>query len=84
MDCKKALVEAEGDMDTALEALRKKGLAQVDKKSGRAASEGTIETYIHTGTHASVEPTLARCPTAWFTRLFTHGAVYFAQAQSWA
>ena len=51
MDCKKALVEAEGDTTVALEALRARGLAQVDKKSGRAASEGTIETYIHTGTH---------------------------------
>jgi hypothetical protein len=51
MDCKKALVEAEGDVDTAMEALRARGLAQVDKKSGRAASEGTIETYIHTGRH---------------------------------
>jgi elongation factor Ts len=54
MDCKKALVEAEGDIDAATEALRKKGLAQVDKKSGRAASEGTIETYIHTGAKLGV------------------------------
>jgi len=54
MDCKKALVEAEGDVDTAMEALRARGLAQVDKKSGRAASEGTIETYIHTGAKLGV------------------------------
>merc|ERR1740130_1861426 len=44
MDCKKAL----------LEAVRARGLAQVDKKSGRAASEGTIETYIHTGAKLGV------------------------------
>ena len=50
MDCKKALVEAEGDVDAATEALRAKGLAAVDKKAGRSASEGMIETYIHTGT----------------------------------
>merc|ERR1719483_1232525 len=54
MDCKKALVEAEGDTTVALEALRARGLAQVDKKSGRAASEGTIETYIHTGAKLGV------------------------------
>ena len=50
MDCKKALVEAEGNAEVAVEALRAKGLAAVDKKAGRSASEGIIETYIHTGT----------------------------------
>ena len=49
MDCKKALVEAEGNAEVAVEALRAKGLAAVDKKAGRSASEGIIETYIHTG-----------------------------------
>merc|ERR1712129_172367 len=43
-----------GNVDTAMEALRARGLAQVDKKSGRAASEGTIETYIHTGAKLGV------------------------------
>jgi elongation factor Ts len=42
MECKKALVEAGGDMDTAIEALRKSGLAQADKKSSRVAAEGRI------------------------------------------
>ena len=48
MDCKKALVENEGDMDAAMEFLRKKGLAQADKKASRSASEGIVETYVHT------------------------------------
>jgi len=42
MDCKKALVEADGDLDGAIESLRKKGAATADKKSGRATSEGVI------------------------------------------
>ena len=49
MDCKKALVEVEGDMEVALEALRKKGMLVADKKAGRKASEGIVETYVHTG-----------------------------------
>lgn len=42
MECKKALVEANGDMDTAIENMRKAGLAKADKKSGRTAAEGVI------------------------------------------
>lgn len=42
MECKKALVEADGDMESAAEALRKSGLAKADKKAGRVASEGMI------------------------------------------
>ena len=42
MECKKALVETSGDMDAAIEQLRKTGLAKADKKSGRVAAEGTI------------------------------------------
>ena len=49
MDCKKALVEAEGDVEKASEWLRAKGLATAAKKSDRATSEGLIQTYIHTG-----------------------------------
>jgi len=54
MDCKKALVDASGDVETATEALRKKGLASAEKRAGRAASEGIIETYIHTGAKLGV------------------------------
>lgn len=43
MDCKKALLETSGDMDAAIEYIRKKGLAQAEKKGGRTAAEGTIE-----------------------------------------
>ena len=49
MDCKKALVDNDGDVEAAMEFLRKKGLASAEKKSSRAAKEGIIETYIHTG-----------------------------------
>ena len=49
MDCKKALQEADGDFEKAEEALKKKGLATVEKKSGRVATEGIVEAYIHMG-----------------------------------
>ncbi|BBL76732.1 translation elongation factor Ts [Methylomagnum ishizawai] len=42
MECKKALTEADGDMEAAIEAMRKSGLAKADKKSGRTAAEGCI------------------------------------------
>merc|ERR1719424_1458624 len=54
MDCKKALVEFNEDFDAATEALRAKGLASADKKASRAAKEGIIETYIHTGAKLGV------------------------------
>jgi elongation factor Ts len=47
MDCKKALLEVKGDMDKALEFLRKKGLATAQRRAGRAMTEGTIQFYIH-------------------------------------
>lgn len=49
MDCKNALGETEGDMEKAVDLLRKKGLAVAAKRAGRATSEGVIETYIHAG-----------------------------------
>ncbi len=54
MDCKKALVENDGDMDKAVEWLRQKGIASAEKKSGRVAAEGAIGTYIHTGARVGV------------------------------
>ena len=48
-DAKKALVEAEGDFDKALEAMRKKGLTKAEKKGDREAREGLIESYVHSG-----------------------------------
>ena len=47
MDCKKALTEADGDMEKAVDILREKGLAQAAKKSGRVAAEGIVGSYIH-------------------------------------
>lgn len=49
MDCKEALAETGGDMDKAVEHLRKKGLATAQKRAGRAMSQGIIESYIHMG-----------------------------------
>ena len=49
MDCKKALVASNGDMDAAVEYLREKGLAAANKKSGRIAAEGAVDSYIHMG-----------------------------------
>lgn len=47
MDCKKALMETNGDMEKAVEYLREKGLAKAAKKAGRIAAEGVVEAYIH-------------------------------------
>jgi len=47
MDCKNALVEAEGDFDKAIEILRKRGAAKAAKKAGRTTNEGIIHAYIH-------------------------------------
>ena len=54
MDCKKALVENEGDMNKSIEWLRQKGIASAEKKSGRIAAEGSIGSYIHTGSRVGV------------------------------
>jgi elongation factor Ts len=49
IDCRNALQQAGGDLDRAVEILHAKGLATAEKKAGRAATEGLIEAYIHTG-----------------------------------
>ncbi len=49
MDCKNALSECDGDMDQAVDFLRKKGLATAQKRAGRAMTEGIIQSYIHLG-----------------------------------
>ena len=46
MDCKNALVATEGDMEKAVEYLREKGLAASNKKSGRIAAEGAVDSYL--------------------------------------
>lgn len=54
MDCKKALIEANGDMDKAVELLRKKGASVAEKRSGNATAEGLIHAYIHPGAQIGV------------------------------
>ena len=54
MDCKKALNETDGNVEKALEWLRKKGIASAEKKSGRVAAEGSVGSYIHTGSRVGV------------------------------
>ena len=49
MDCKKALAESDGDVTKAVEWLRQKGITSAEKKQGRAATEGIVDSYIHTG-----------------------------------
>src|SRR3989442_8038490 len=49
MDCKKALVESDGDAERAVTWLREKGLATAGKKAGRSATEGAVGSYIHLG-----------------------------------
>jgi elongation factor Ts len=54
MDCKKALTESAGDIDQAIDILRKTGIAKAEKKAGRAASEGVVYSYIHPGARVGV------------------------------
>jgi elongation factor Ts len=54
MDCKRALTEADGDLDKATSILRERGLAAAAKKSSREAREGLISSYIHTGGRVGV------------------------------
>lgn len=54
MDCKRALEESNGDMEKAIELLRKRGIAKAADRSGRAAKEGVIASYIHAGSKLGV------------------------------
>jgi len=54
MDCKKVLVEVDGDIKKAVETLRERGIAKAAKKSGRIASEGLVEAYIHNGKYGAM------------------------------
>ncbi len=54
MDCKKALTESGGDIETAIGLLREKGLAAAAKRAGRDAREGLVSSYIHTGGRVGV------------------------------
>lgn len=76
MDCKKALGETDGDMEKAVDLLRKKGLAVAAKRAGRATSEGVIETYIHAGGKLGVMVELG-CETDFVAK--TDGFLAFAR-----
>ena len=54
MECKKALSETAGDMEKAVDYLRKQGIAKAESKSGREAGEGLVEAYIHPGSRVGV------------------------------
>ena len=54
MECKKALQEAAGDLEKAVDWLRKAGIAKAGKREGRAASEGLVDAYIHPGNRVGV------------------------------
>jgi elongation factor Ts len=54
MDCKKALQESDGDMEKAVDFLRKQGMSAVEKRAGRDANEGVILSYIHPGSRLGV------------------------------
>ena len=54
MDCKKALVEAQGNEEAAIEILRKKGVAPAAKKAGRTAAQGLVAAYIHSNNKVGV------------------------------
>ena len=49
MDCKQALQDSDGDIEAAIETLRKRGIAKAAKKAGRQTSEGRVDTYVHPG-----------------------------------
>ena len=55
MDAKKALVEVDGDMEKAMEVLRQKGMASAEKKMGRIAAEGRVESYVDDNCGAVIE-----------------------------
>ena len=54
LDCKKALENSDGDLDQAVDWLRKQGLSSVANKAGRGASEGLVDSYIHPGNRVGV------------------------------
>lgn len=76
MDCKKALIEADGDVEKAVELLRKKGAAVAEKRSGNATAEGIIHAYIHPGSRVGVMIEI-NCETDFVAR--TPDVAQFAQ-----
>lgn len=74
MDCKTALTESAGDMDKAIDFLRKKGMKVAEKRGGRETLQGLIEAYIHTGGKIGVLVEL-QCETDFVARTETFKAL---------
>lgn len=85
MDCKKALQETGGDMEKAIDCLRKKGLAQAAKKATRAAEQGVVEAYLHHNGRVGVLVEL-RCESDFVARtdVFKELAREIAMHIAWA
>ena len=86
MDCKKALIETNGNLDEAMDFLRKSGIAKAQKKAGREVKDGLISTYIHPGSKLGVlleinceTDFVAKTPV--FTELSRDIAMHIAAAQ---
>ena len=86
MDCKKALIETNGNLDEAMDFLRKSGIAKAQKKAGREVKDGLISTYIHPGSKLGVlleinceTDFVAKTPV--FTDLSRDIAMHIAAAQ---
>ncbi len=67
MDCKRALQEAQGDIEKAVDVLRKKGIAKAGARAARATEQGRIETYVHLGARLAVMLEL-KCETDFVAR----------------
>jgi elongation factor Ts len=75
LDCRKALAEAQGDLDAAVRLLREKGLANAAKRAGREARDGRVEAYVHPGNRIAVLVEL-NCETDFVAR--TEGYIRLA------
>jgi len=67
MDCKKALIETNGDVDKAVDYLKQKGMAKAEKRAGRTAVQGVIESYVHFNSRVGVMVEL-NCETDFVAR----------------
>ena len=68
MECKQALVDCQGDLEKAVDALRQRGFAQAAKRADRATEQGLIEAYVHTGGRVAAMVELG-CETDFVSRL---------------
>ena len=81
MDCKKALVETDGDMEKAIDYLREKGIASAAKKQGRIASQGIVDSYIHMNGKIGVLLEV-NCETDFAAELEKEREILIAQAKN--